>query len=66
MNRVRIHVRTQPAFITVDSVDDLADESADPYAVLRAKTVHLAELLNCTEQEAERLILDRLGAADFA
>jgi hypothetical protein len=33
----------------------------DPYAVLRAKTIHLAELLHCSEAEAERLILDRVG-----
>ena len=48
------------------SPDDQAQFDAhfaapDPYAVLRAKTVHMAELLGCSEQDAERLILDRVG-----
>ena len=41
---------------------DVPDSSLDPYAVLRAKTVGLADLLGCTEAEAERLILNRCDA----
>ncbi|MDM0116904.1 hypothetical protein QTI66_32780 [Variovorax sp. J22R133] len=43
---------------------DEAISTPDPYAVLRAKTLHLAELLDCTEAEAERIILERLGSTD--
>lgn len=63
MNRARIS--RQPStivFVSINEVsDDVVDESSDPYAVLRAKTEHLAELLGCTEAEAERLVLDRIG-----
>ena len=53
--------------IVIVSFEDLDDNelrqltAPDPYAVLRAKTEHLADLLGCTEQQAERLILDRIG-----
>ena len=36
------------------------DERSDPYAVLRAKSELLAEFLGCTEDEAERVILNRV------
>lgn len=38
---------------------DIADESADPEAVLIRKIEGLAELLGCSEQHAQRLILSR-------
>lgn len=38
----------------------IADDSTDPYVVLRRKTKHLAELLDCTEAEAERIILEKI------
>ncbi len=40
-------------------VRDIADESADPEAVLIRKIEGLAELLGCSEQHAQRLILSR-------
>ena len=40
-------------------VRDVADESADPEAVLIRKIEGLAELLGCSEQHAQRLILSR-------
>ena len=49
--------------ISVEDIDDVGDETFEPYAVLRAKTEHLAELLGCDEATAERLLLDRLGAS---
>lgn len=38
---------------------DIADESADPETVLIRKIEGLAELLGCSEQHAQRLILSR-------
>ena len=38
---------------------DIADESADPEAVLIRKIEGLAALLGCSEQHAQRLILSR-------
>jgi hypothetical protein len=38
---------------------DVADDSTDPYVVLRNKTKALAELLRCDEAQAERIILQR-------
>ena len=32
----------------------------DPYVTLTNKVTRLAELLNCSEEEAERLLFDRL------
>lgn len=34
---------------------------ADPYEVLVRKVTHLAELLDITEQEAERVLFARIG-----
>ena len=36
------------------------NERSDPYAVLRAKCELLAEFLGCTEDVAERVILNRV------
>lgn len=48
--------------VSIDEIEDAPDETWEPYAVLRAKTEHLAELLGCDEATAERLLLDRLRA----
>lgn len=45
-----------------DEQRDVPDHSTDPYVMLRRKTKGLAELLNCSEEEAERLILQRCDA----
>lgn len=37
----------------------MVDPRGDPYQVLRRKTRALAELLNCTEKEAEDILLAR-------
>ena len=60
MRRIRIKTISVTE-ISFDDVEDTADETWEPYAVLRAKTQHLAELLGCDEAEAERILLDRLG-----
>ena len=59
------YVRTPK--IEIVSIEDIREEmrevpsfGADPYVVLRRKTKNLASLLNCTESEAERLILERV------
>lgn len=44
----------------LNQVED-ATRSADPYDVLVRKVTHLAQLLDITEQEAERVLFDRLG-----
>ncbi len=49
--------------VSIEDIEDTADYTFEPYAVLRAKTQHLAELLGCDETTAERLLLDRLGAS---
>ena len=59
MKRITIKQFTE---ISITDVEDTADETYEPYAVLRAKTEHLADLLGCSEAEAERILLDRLGA----
>ncbi len=41
-------------------VEDSAKPS-DPYEVLVRKVSHLAQLLNVSEQEAERILFDRIG-----
>lgn len=38
---------------------DIADDESDPEAVLIRKIEGLAELLGCSEQHAQRLILSR-------
>lgn len=48
--------------VSIEDIEDTADETWEPYAVLRAKTEHLAELLGCDEATAERILLERLGA----
>lgn len=56
----RITIRTFTE-VSIEDIEDTADYTFEPYAVLRAKTQHLAELLGCDETTAERLLLDRLG-----
>lgn len=41
-------------------VEDKLTALEDPYIVFTNKVTHLAELLSCTEREAERIILARL------
>lgn len=41
---------------------DVVDHSTDPYVVLRRKTQGLAELLGCSEAEAQRMILEKCDA----
>ena len=48
--------------VSIEDIEDTADTTWEPYPVLRAKTEHLAELLGCDEAQAERILLDRLGA----
>ena len=59
MKRITIKQFTE---VSIEDVEDTADTTWEPYAVLRAKTEHLAELLGCDEAQAERILLDRLGA----
>ncbi|MBS0453985.1 MAG: hypothetical protein JSS14_22005 [Proteobacteria bacterium] len=49
--------------LTIDELHEVEYTLAapDPYAVLRAKTVAVAELLGCDEGEAERIIFERAG-----
>ena len=74
MTTRKITLRQRPKVIVYEtaipyshlSPDDQAQFDAhfaapDPYAVLRAKTIHMAELLGCSEAEAERVILNRVG-----
>lgn len=56
-------VRSEISFVSIEEVSEseLIELTApDPYAVLRAKTKQVAELLRCSEPEAERLILSRI------
>jgi hypothetical protein len=59
MKRITIKQFTE---VSIEDIEDTADTTWEPYAVLRAKTEHLAELLGCDEAQAERILLDRLGA----
>lgn len=47
-------------FVSMDEVEDSADEQYEPYAMLRAKSELLADFLGCTADQAERLILERI------
>jgi hypothetical protein len=60
MKRIKIRRFEEVSF---EFMEDVADSTFEPYAVLRAKTQHLAELLDCDEATAERILLDRLGAS---
>ena len=59
MKRITIKQFTE---VSIEDIEDTADTTWEPYAVLRAKTEDLAELLGCDEAQAERILLDRLGA----
>lgn len=67
------HVEPTPKFERLRAIEismaDLHDNELrnlsvqdDPADVLIAKVEHLAELLGCSEQKAERLLLQRLAA----
>lgn len=60
--RIKRQVEIRVEFVSIEEAGEVGDTTHEPYAMLRAKTKHLADLLDCTEAEAERLILDRLGA----
>lgn len=50
-------------FITVLCIDDVPEEASteyEPTEVLQRKIEALAEILNCTEEEAERAFFERL------
>jgi hypothetical protein len=60
LKRQRIHtIETVSLTTWEEEQHDVPDTSTEPYAVLRAKTQAMAELLKCSEAEAERLILAR-------
>lgn len=61
MKVIRIK-RTETLEVSLDDIEHVGDETWEPYAVLRAKTQHLAELLDCDEATAERILLARLGS----
>lgn len=42
------------------TLDERLSPLSDPYTVFTNKVTHLAELLNCTEREAERILLEKL------
>lgn len=48
--------------VSITDIEDTADETYEPYAVLRAKTERIAELLGCDESVAERIVLDRIDS----
>ena len=43
-------------------VEESTGDLSDPYLVLVRKVTHLANLLGCSEDEAERVLLNRIGA----
>lgn len=47
-------------FIDIDDVPDEASTEYEPSEVLQRKVNALAELLDCTPEEAERLFFERL------
>ena len=47
-------------FVSMDEIEDSADEQYEPYAMLRAKAELLGDFLGCTADQAERLILKRI------
>ena len=59
MTVIRIHTQSFTS-ISISDVEDFGDESFGPEAMLRAKAELLADYLGCTEDEAERLILNRV------
>lgn len=61
--RIKKQVELRVEFVSMEDISvEIADITHEPYTVLRSKTKQVSELLGCTEEEAERLILDRLGA----
>lgn len=56
---LRVQVTTVSLTMVAGEQLDIIDTDADPYNVLQRKIATVAEALNCTEEEAERLILSR-------
>lgn len=58
--RIKKQLTIEVVGIQYVSEDELG-ESPDPYAELRAKIEALSEMLGCSEEDAERLLFNRLG-----
>ena len=43
-------------------VEAQVSDLSDPYLVLIRKVTHLANMLGCTEDEAERVLFNRMGS----
>lgn len=43
----------------VEEQIDIVDEGSDPYHVVQRKIGRVMELLDCSEEEAERLVLNK-------
>lgn len=60
---VRVRTHTEAFHMECVSIHEVSteipDSTTEPYAMLRAKAERLAELLDCTPDEAERVILAR-------
>jgi hypothetical protein len=46
--------------ISFDHIDDIGTTDTEPFEAFCHKVENLAELLDCTFEQAERLILERL------
>lgn len=62
MTKRTVHIKYQKTeYSSLTSVFDddidLADESTEPYNTIQAKIAMLQDLLDCTEQDAERMVL---------
>lgn len=60
MARVLIKRVERYTEVSIDDIEDQADETYEPTAVLRAKAERLGEYLGITADEAEQLIFARL------
>lgn len=58
MPRVTRRQITAIAFVALEEITDIADDTTEPYNAMQEKIAGLVELLNCTEAEAERIVLD--------
>lgn len=62
--KIKRYTEVRASFVSLEEIThelaEQADTSTEPYEVLRRKTKNLASLLECSEAEAERLILERM------
>lgn len=57
----RITIKQQTYIeVHIDEAKDLTSTEHEPYEVYVRKIEHLAQILDCTEEQAERLLLERL------